>query len=90
MQYETDRVRHGLSGGRSVRFNIGPAGPDRVARLHPSCNLDGVLGVLRRPDDGPADQTNVTMAMATGARAKCLPRNASAETQPAVPAQQNT
>ncbi|KIC23582.1 MULTISPECIES: FAD-dependent oxidoreductase [unclassified Leisingera] len=67
---EMDWLRHTLSVGRSLGFNIELTGPDRVAQLHPYYNLDGVLGALHTPDDGHVDPTNVTMAMAAGARAK--------------------
>ncbi|MEM1361742.1 MAG: FAD-dependent oxidoreductase [Pseudomonadota bacterium] len=67
---EMDWLRHTLSVARSLGFNIELVGPDRVAELHPFYNLDGVLGALHTPDDGHVDPTNVTMAMAAGARAK--------------------
>ncbi|MGB7270317.1 MAG: FAD-dependent oxidoreductase [Albidovulum sp.] len=67
---EMDWLRHTLSVGRSLGFNIELVGPDRVAELHPFYNLEGVLGALHTPDDGHVDPTNVTMAMASGARAK--------------------
>ncbi len=67
---EMDWLRHTLSVGRSLGFNIELVGPERVAELHPYYNLDGVLGALHTPDDGHVDPTNVTMAMATGARQK--------------------
>jgi dimethylglycine dehydrogenase len=65
-----DWLRHTLSVGRSLGFNIDLVGPGRIAELHPFYNLDGVLGALHTPDDGHVDPTNVTMAMAAGARAK--------------------
>ena len=65
---EMDWLRHTLSVGRSLGFNIELVGPDRVAALHPLYNLDGVLGALHTPDDGHVDPSNVTMAMALGAR----------------------
>ena len=65
---EMDWLRHTLSVGRSLGFNIELVGPDRVAALHPFYNLDGVLGALHTPDDGHVDPSNVTMAMAQGAR----------------------
>ncbi|WP_170420165.1 FAD-dependent oxidoreductase [Ruegeria arenilitoris] len=65
---EMDWLRHTLSVGRSLGFNIELVGPDRVVELHPFYNLDGVLGALHTPDDGHVDPTNVTMAMAAGAR----------------------
>ncbi len=67
---EMDWLRHTLSVGRSLGFNIELVGPKRIAELHPFYNLDGVLGALHTPDDGHVDPTNVTMAMAAGARAK--------------------
>ncbi|GAB5435483.1 FAD-dependent oxidoreductase [Falsiruegeria mediterranea] len=66
---EMDWLRHTLSVGRSLGFNIELVGPEKVAELHPFYNLDGVLGALYTPDDGHVDPTNVTMAMAAGARA---------------------
>ena len=67
---EMDWLRHTLSVGRALEFNIDLVGPEKVAQLHPFYNLDGVLGALHTPDDGHVDPTNVTMAMATGARQK--------------------
>lgn len=67
---EMDWLRHTLSVGRALGFNIDLVGPKKVAQLHPFYNLDGVLGALHTPDDGHVDPTNVTMAMATGARQK--------------------
>ncbi|WP_299639881.1 FAD-dependent oxidoreductase [uncultured Ruegeria sp.] len=69
-QDEMDWLRHTLSVGRSLGFNIELVGPEKVAELHPFYNLEGVLGALYTPDDGHVDPTNVTMAMATGARQK--------------------
>ena len=65
---EMDWLRHTLSVGRALGFNIALVGPAEVARLHPFYNLEGVLGALHTPDDGHVDPTNVTMAMAAGAR----------------------
>ncbi len=67
---EMDWLRHTLSVARSLGFKIEIVGRERVAELHPFYNLDGVLGALHTPDDGHVDPTNVTMAMAAGARAK--------------------
>ncbi|WP_260026386.1 FAD-dependent oxidoreductase [Ruegeria conchae] len=67
---EMDWLRHTLSVGRSLGFNIELVGPEKVAELHPFYNLIGVLGALHTPDDGHVDPTNVTMAMAAGARQK--------------------
>lgn len=66
---EMDWLRHTLSVGRSLGFNIELVGKDKIAEKHPFYNLDGVLGALYTPDDGHVDPSNVTMAMAAGARA---------------------
>ncbi|WP_372571129.1 FAD-dependent oxidoreductase [Ruegeria jejuensis] len=65
---EMDWLRHTLSVGRSLDFNIELVGPEKVAELHPFYNLEGVLGALHTPDDGHVDPSGVTMAMAAGAR----------------------
>ena len=65
---EMDWLRHTLSVARSLGFNIELVGPEQIAALHPFYNLEGVLGALHTPDDGHVDPTNVTMAMAAGAR----------------------
>ena len=67
---EMDWLRHTLSVGRALGFSIELVRPDRIAELHPFYNLDGVLGALHTPDDGHVDPTNVTMALAAGARSK--------------------
>ncbi len=67
---EMDWLRHTLSVGRALDFNIELVSPDRIAQLQPFYNLDGVQGALHTPDDGHVDPTNVTMAMAAGARQK--------------------
>ena len=65
---EMDWLRHTLSVGRSLGFNIELVGKGKIAELHPFYNLDGVLGALYTPDDGHVDPSGVTQAMATGAR----------------------
>ncbi|WP_306047224.1 FAD-dependent oxidoreductase [Nioella sp. MMSF_3534] len=65
---EMDWLRHTLSVGRALGFNIELVDTDFIAKKHPFYNLDGVLGALYTPDDGHVDPSNVTMAMATGAR----------------------
>ena len=65
---EMDWLRHTLSVGRSLGFNIELVGPEHIRKNHPFYNLDGVIGALYTPDDGHVDPTNVTMAMAAGAR----------------------
>ena len=74
---EMDWLRHMLSVGRSLGFNIELVDTAAIAKEHPFYNLDGVLGAFHTPDDGHVDPTNVTMAMAAGARQKgvCIIRH---------------
>jgi len=65
---EMDWLRHTLSVGRSLGFNIELVDKAFIKTLHPFYNLDGVLGALYTPDDGHVDPSGVTQAMATGAR----------------------
>lgn len=65
---EMDWLRHTLSVGRSLGFNIELVDKDFIQSLHPFYNLDCVLGALYTPDDGHVDPSGVTQAMATGAR----------------------
>lgn len=65
---ELDWLRHTLSVGRSLGFNIELVDPEFIRQLHPFYNLDGVLGALHTPDDGHVDPSGVTQAMAIGAR----------------------
>lgn len=65
---EMDWLRHTLSIGRSLGFNIELVAPERVHELHPFYNLEGVLGALHTPDDGHVDPSGPTNAMAIGAR----------------------
>jgi dimethylglycine dehydrogenase len=67
---EMDWLRHTLSVGRALGFNIDVVGPEFITQKHPFYNLDGVLGALHTPDDGHVDPSNVTQALATGARQK--------------------
>ena len=65
---EMDWLRHTMSVGRSLGFNIELVDPAFVAAHHPFYNLEGVLGALYTPDDGHADPSGVTQALAIGAR----------------------
>ena len=65
---ELDWLRHTLSVGRSLGFNIELITPAQIADLHPFYNLDGVLAALHTPDDGHVDPATATMGFAVGAR----------------------
>ena len=66
---EMDWLRHILSVGHALGFNIELVGPDRIAMLHPFYNLDGVIGALHTPEDGHVDPSGVTQGLAAVARA---------------------
>ncbi|MBX2882501.1 MAG: FAD-dependent oxidoreductase [Granulosicoccus sp.] len=65
---EMDWLRHTLSVGRSLGFNIELVDTGFIQTLHPFYNLDGVKGALYTPDDGHVDPSGVTQALAFGAR----------------------
>ena len=65
---EMDWLRHTLSVGRSLGFNIELVDKAFIASKHPFYNLEGVIGALYTPDDGHVDPSGVTQAMAAGAR----------------------
>ena len=65
---ELDWLRYTVSVGRGVGNRMELIGPDRIAELHPFCNLDGVLGALHTPDDGHVDPAGAVLAFAEGAR----------------------
>ena len=67
---EMDWLTHTLSVGRALGFNMECVPPDYIAKHHPFYNLEGIKGGLHTPDDGHVDPTNVTMALAKGARLK--------------------
>ncbi|MEM8732532.1 MAG: FAD-dependent oxidoreductase, partial [Pseudomonadota bacterium] len=69
-QDELDWLHQTTSVGRALGFEMDLIGPEEIARLHPFYNLDGVRAGLHTPNDGHVDPTNVTMALAAGARAK--------------------
>ena len=67
---EVDWLRHTMSVGRALGFPIELVGPEEIRRHHPFYNLEGVQGALYTPEDGHADPSGVTQALAAGARAK--------------------
>ena len=65
---EMEWLRHTLSVGRALGFNIELVDPNFIRKKHPFYNLNGVLGALYTPDDGHVDPSNVTNALAIGAK----------------------
>ena len=67
---ELDWLRYTLSVAQSLGIQIELIDADRIKKLHPFYNLDGVLGGLYTPDDGHVDPSSVTTALAKGARSR--------------------
>ncbi|MCE2516691.1 MAG: GcvT family protein [Alphaproteobacteria bacterium] len=67
---EMDWLRHTMSVGTALGFPMELVGPDHIRKNHPFYNHDGVKGALHTPDDGHADPSGVTQALAAGARKK--------------------
>lgn len=65
---ELDWLRYTVSVGRGVGNRMEVVAPDRVADLHPFCDLEGVLGALHTPNDGHVDPTGAVFAFAEAAR----------------------
>lgn len=65
---EMDWLRHTMSVGTALGFPMELVGPEQVGKHHPFYNLDGVKGALHTPEDGHADPSGVTQALAAGAR----------------------
>ncbi|MGI9373876.1 MAG: FAD-dependent oxidoreductase [Hyphomicrobiales bacterium] len=65
---EMNWLRHTTSVGAALGFPMELVGRERIRELHPFYNLDGVLGALHTPEDGHADPSGVTQALAIGAR----------------------
>ena len=67
---EMDWLRHTMSVGTALGFPMELVGPEEIRKQHPFYNLEGVQGGLHTPDDGHADPSGVTQALAAGARMK--------------------
>lgn len=67
---EMDWLKYTFSVARSFDENIELIDNNRIRRLHPFYNLDGVIGGLFTPDDGHVDPSSVTTALAMGARTR--------------------
>ena len=65
---EMDWLRHTMSVGTALGFPMEMVGTEEIRKLHPFYNLEGVQGALHTPDDGHADPSGVTQALAAGAR----------------------
>ena len=65
---EVDWLNQTMSVGKALGFPMEIVGPDEIRKHHPFYNLDGVKAALHTPEDGHADPSGVTQALAAGAR----------------------
>ena len=79
---EMDWLRHTLSVGTALGFNIELVDRRRVREFHPFYNLDGVLAALHTPDDGHVDPSGVTQALAARALANSARKSSAAAAPP--------
>ncbi len=65
---EVDWQLQSMSVGKGLGFQMELLKPTEIAKLHPFYNLNGVQSALHTPGDGHVDPSNVTQALATGAK----------------------
>ena len=65
---EVDWQLQSMSVGKGLGFQMDLIGTAEIAKLHPFYDLAGVKSALHTPGDGHVDPSNVTQALATGAR----------------------
>ena len=65
-----DEYRQYAATARTIGVRVEFLEPDEVRSLWPLCNIDGLVGAIRHPDDGYIQPADLTQALARGARAK--------------------
>ncbi|NNE21244.1 MAG: GcvT family protein [Rhizobiales bacterium] len=65
---ELDWLHHTISVGKALGFPMEIVSPERIRKLHPFYNLEGVQAALHTPDDGHVDPAGAAFALAQGAR----------------------
>ena len=65
-----DEYRQYAATARTIGVRVEFLEPDEVRDLWPLCNIDGLVGAIRHPDDGYIQPADLTQALARGARAK--------------------
>ena len=63
-----DELERSVMIGRSIGLDIRMISPDEVKAMIPVVSLEGVLGAIYIPTDGMINPSDVTMALAKGAR----------------------
>ena len=69
-QERMDEYRQYAATARTIGVGVEFLEPDEVRGLWPLCNIDGLVGAIRHPDDGYIQPADLTQALARGARAK--------------------
>jgi len=63
-----EEFKRGAAMGQLHGLETHVLGADEIARLYPALNTDGVVGALLLPGDGQGNPTDITQALAKGAR----------------------
>ena len=63
-----EEYKRGADTGRVFGLETELVTPSEIAALYPALNIDGVLGGLYLPNDGQGNPTDITQALAKGAR----------------------
>jgi dimethylglycine dehydrogenase len=64
-----DEFRQYASVAETIGVQVEFLTPQQVKEIWPLCNIEGVVGAIRHPEDGYIQPADVTQAMAKGARA---------------------
>jgi len=63
-----EELKRGAAMGRLHGLETQVLGADEISKLYPALNTDGVVGGLMLPGDGQGNPTDITQALAKGAR----------------------
>ena len=67
-QDRMDEYRQYAGVARTIGVNVEFLTPDEVKAIWPLCNIDGLVGAIRHPDDGYVQPADLTQALAIAAR----------------------
>ena len=68
-QERMDEYRQYAATARTIGVRVEFLTPEQVRDIWPLCNIDGLVGAIRHPDDGYIQPADLTQALAKGARA---------------------
>ncbi len=63
-----EEIYRGASMARALGVDVEEISPSEVKNRYPHLNVDGVCGAIYLPKDGQGDPTNITLALAKGAK----------------------